>query len=223
MSDTSVRSGGLPVPSEILVNVDGRTIAGDGSEGNPLHAIGGLVGPAGPAGSAGPPGPRGPTGVPGPEGLTGRAGAAGTTGPAGPPGPAGPAGGVLPLEIHGSGLVPTVLDTGTLATYGLNGLIMGAASSAPGAIGPVSLPDGTAVSTLAVRVVDTTGTRVEATFASESGPVFTSELSSGAGSPQVLDIALPTGFRTVAGVAYSISVTRVSGVGGWTVSGVTVS
>ena len=44
MSDTNVGGrGGNPVPSTVLVNVDGTTIVGDGSGIRPLHAVGGGI------------------------------------------------------------------------------------------------------------------------------------------------------------------------------------
>jgi hypothetical protein len=41
MPDVKKLHGGAPVASDILVNVDHVTIDGDGSEGHPLHVIGG--------------------------------------------------------------------------------------------------------------------------------------------------------------------------------------
>lgn len=44
MTDVKKLSGGAPVDSTILVNVDHVTIDGDGSENHPLRAIGGVGG-----------------------------------------------------------------------------------------------------------------------------------------------------------------------------------
>lgn len=40
MTNVSIRAGGMPVPSEVLVSTDGTTIQGDGSARNPLRAVG---------------------------------------------------------------------------------------------------------------------------------------------------------------------------------------
>ncbi len=40
MTNVSIRRGGMPVPSDVLVSCDGTTIGGDGSARNPIHAIG---------------------------------------------------------------------------------------------------------------------------------------------------------------------------------------
>ncbi len=44
MADYQFVSGGVPVPSSVLVSADQETIAGDGSATNPLHAVPGTVG-----------------------------------------------------------------------------------------------------------------------------------------------------------------------------------
>lgn len=65
MSNTTILRGGSPVPSGVLVTVDGTTIRGDGSAENPIHVVGGVgsTGPTGPTGPMGPTGPTGPTGA----------------------------------------------------------------------------------------------------------------------------------------------------------------
>jgi len=61
-----------PVISFTGINVDGTTITGNGTVGDPLVATAtGPQGPQGPAGVAGPQGPTGPQGVPGPVGPAG--------------------------------------------------------------------------------------------------------------------------------------------------------
>lgn len=78
--------------SDSLVTVDGVTIRGDGSHGNPLRVAGGESGEVGPAG---------PPGRDGRDGLDGSDGAVGTAGPAGPPGATGPEGPVGPAGLTG--------------------------------------------------------------------------------------------------------------------------
>lgn len=40
MTNVAIRAGGAPVQSEVLVSVDGTSIAGNGSARDPLHSIG---------------------------------------------------------------------------------------------------------------------------------------------------------------------------------------
>lgn len=130
---------------------------------------------------------------------------------------------ILPLAIFGAAFVPNNLNSGTIANYGANGMAMDHLSSATGAVGPVTLPVGTPISRVAVRVIDSAGTTLIAHFA-DANLTFSeaSALSDGSGTEQTLTMTFPPGFKTAPGNSYGISVDRVGGAGGWQVVDATV-
>ena len=197
-----------------------------GEHGHRGHA--GHDGATGATGPAGPPGATGPTGSAGTVGAAGSRGPTGPTGPTGATGATGPAGltaALLPLSIHGSAFQASahIGGAGVELQFGLNGAFIPARSGTVELFTSVSLPAGTRISTVRVRVTDSEGTPVEAHFGAEDGSlVKASELSRGDGTPQTLAIDVG-GVLLASDTSYFIEAINPAGNLGWILHGATVS
>jgi hypothetical protein len=110
--------------------------------------------------------------------------------------------------------------TGDTVTVGANGIQLPSLATAIAVFGSVSLPVGTVIASIAVRMTDSVGTTVTADFGDEAGVILSSAPSAGTGLPQTLIITGP--FTLLAGTSYWIDGFRATGTGSWSLQGATI-
>ena len=167
-------------------------------------------------------GHAGATGATGPAGATGPVGAPGSTGPTGAPGSTAA---LLPMSIHGSAFQASahIEGTGVELQFGFQGAFIPEGSGTVSLFASVSLPAGTRISTVTVRVTDTEGTPVEVSFGAEDGSQSrVSALSRGDGTSQSLVIDVG-GEALEPDKAYFIGAINPAGNLGWSLHGATIA
>lgn len=215
-----------PTGSRGLTGATGAAGIGPTGPTGPTGATG-LTGPTGATGTAGATGPTGATGTLGTTGPTGATGGAGLTGATGATGPAGGASG-LPAVISASAFLfsfPKDAGQGPFTTIGPDAAVVPAASQSQELIAAPQFSAGTTIGSISVQITDTVGVIIVASLYSKLNGLIASSPPSTGNNPNVVqNLVIPAASVVVDPEdAYSITLTKTSGVLSWTIRGALIN